>query len=300
MISVIMPAHNEAAVIARALRALVDGAEPDELEIIVVCNGCFDYTADVARRFAPVVRVLETDVPSKTNALNLGDTVARSFPRVYADADIVIGLDAVRALVARLAQGDVDAVAPTPVPNAAGCSRLVQAYYKVRARLPSARQGIGGSGVYALSAAGRARFAAFPDITADDAFVRLQFAPRDRATIPSVQSTVYPPRTLRSLVKIRTRIYYGIAELAARFPELMANADNSNDQALIAMLKSPAMWPAVATYLAVNVVARCRARLRRNHVSAWSRDLSSRDAVVHGTDALCRGDLNKRPIARIG
>jgi glycosyltransferase involved in cell wall biosynthesis len=300
MISVIMPAHNEAAVIARALRALVADAQPDELEIIVVCNGCSDNTADVARRFAPVVRVLETDVPSKTNALNLGEAIARSFPRVYADADIVIGLDAVRALAARLAQGDVKAVAPTPVTNATGCSRLVRAYYTARARLPSARQGIGGSGVYALSAAGRARFAAFPDVTADDAFVRLQFAPRERATIPSVQSTVYAPRTLRNLVKIRTRIYHGIAELAARFPELMANADNSNDRALIAMLKSPTMWPAAATYLAVNVVALCRARLRRNRVSAWTHDRSSRDTVVHGTEVLCRGDLDKRPIARNG
>ena len=51
MISVIIPAHNEERVIARTLEAMVAGASPGELEIIVVANGCSDATADVARGF---------------------------------------------------------------------------------------------------------------------------------------------------------------------------------------------------------------------------------------------------------
>ena len=39
MFSLILPAHNEAAVIGRTLRALTDGAEAGELEVIVVANG---------------------------------------------------------------------------------------------------------------------------------------------------------------------------------------------------------------------------------------------------------------------
>src|SRR5262249_29182479 len=158
-------------------------------------------------------------VPGKTNALNLGDATAQSFPRVYLDADVVVSLEAIRALAKRLTEGDIHAVAPTPVLNVTNCSKLVRAYYAVRSCLPSARQGIGGSGVYALSAPGRARFKAFPNITADDAYVRLQFRPAERATMPYVHSTVYAPRTLQNLVAIRTRVYYGIAELARRFPE---------------------------------------------------------------------------------
>lgn len=297
MMSVIMPAHNEAAVIARALRALVVGAQPDQLEVIVVCNGCTDNTAAVARRF-PLVRVLETDVPGKTNALNLGDAIARSFPRIYVDADVVIGLDAALALAARLAQGDVQAVAPTPVLDAADCSAIVQAYYAVRMRLPSARQGIGGSGVYALSAAGRSRFAAFPDITADDAYVRLHFAPHERTTLTSVQSVVHAPRTLRSLVQIRTRVYRGIAELANRYPELTANADASNDRALIGLLGKPGLWPAIAVYLAVNVVARFRAAAQRDQTVAWSRDLTSRNVAPHVAEAPSCGAADERPRLR--
>ncbi|MGA8273701.1 MAG: glycosyltransferase, partial [Candidatus Sulfotelmatobacter sp.] len=86
MVSIIIPAHNEGAVIARTLKAMTDGAQPAELDIIVVCNGCSDDTAAVARRFSPAVRVLETAIAGKTNALNLGDEAARSFPRVYVDA----------------------------------------------------------------------------------------------------------------------------------------------------------------------------------------------------------------------
>jgi glycosyltransferase involved in cell wall biosynthesis len=277
MISVIIPAHNEATVVGRCLQALLAGAGEDELDIVVVCNGCSDDTAEVARRFAPAVRVLETSAPGKTNALNLGDSVARSFPRFYVDADVVIGVEALRTLARQLNNNGFYAVAPVPVIDVSTCSSLVRAYYSVRARLPSAKQGIGGSGVYALSSAGRGRFAAFPDITADDAYVRQQFAPAERATILSVKSTVYAPETLRDLLAIRTRIYYGIAELARRFPETKANADASNRRALLMLFSRPWMWPATATYLLVNTIARCLAYSRTGRRSStWARDNSSR------------------------
>src|SRR4051812_39690548 len=102
MISIIVPAHNESSVIARTLSAWVGSFGSDEIDVIVVCNGCTDDTASVARRFGPVVRVFESGVASKTHALNLGDQVARVFPRIYADADIAITVDAIRALVDRL------------------------------------------------------------------------------------------------------------------------------------------------------------------------------------------------------
>lgn len=79
MTAIIIPAHNEVAVIERTLTALLDQAGPDD-EVIVVCNGCSDDTAAVARRFAERVTVLETEVPSKTNALNLGIVQPARFP----------------------------------------------------------------------------------------------------------------------------------------------------------------------------------------------------------------------------
>lgn len=189
MISIVVPAHNESSV---TLSQLVSSPASDEIRVVVVCNGCTDNTADIARRFAPTVHVVESDIACKTHALNLGDQIAGAFPRIYADADIVITVDTIRALVRRLERGDVLAAAPTPDVNLTGCSWLVRKYYGIRSRLPSSREGIGGSGVYALSEAGRGRFGQFPDVIADDTYVRLQFKLEERETLPCVKSTVSP------------------------------------------------------------------------------------------------------------
>src|SRR5262245_41841151 len=131
MVSIVIPAHNEGSVIARTLGAWVGRARSGGIDVVVVCNGCTDDTAEVARRFAPVVRVVESEIAGKTHALNLGDRISSGFPRIYADADIVISVDAILALAKRLEQGDVLAVAPTPEINLAGCSWLVRKYYDV-------------------------------------------------------------------------------------------------------------------------------------------------------------------------
>ena len=57
-ISVVIPAHDEEAVVGRCLAALLDGARPGELDVVVVCNGCTDATADIARGFGRGVRVV--------------------------------------------------------------------------------------------------------------------------------------------------------------------------------------------------------------------------------------------------
>ena len=148
MISIVVPAHNESSVIARTLTPWVSEPGADDLKIVVVCNGCTDETAAIARKFGPPVRVIETEVPGKTNALNAGDQASSGYPRIYVDADIVIRVDAIRALARRLERGDVLAVAPTPDIDVTGCSWLVRLYFAIRHRLPSSRQGFGGSGVY--------------------------------------------------------------------------------------------------------------------------------------------------------
>jgi glycosyltransferase involved in cell wall biosynthesis len=277
MISIVVPAHNESSVIARTLRPWVSGPGSEELDIVVVCNGCTDETASIARQFGPTVRVIECEVANKIHALNIGDQNSRSFPRIYVDADIVITTDAIRALAGRLERGDVLAVAPTPDINVTGCSRLVRLYFSVRQRLPSSRQGIGGSGVYALSETGRRRFSQFPDIIADDTFIRLQFKPEDRETLNSVKSTVYPARTIRQLIAVRTRAHAGTFELNHRFPELRANRDKNNSRKLIGLFREPRLWPGLATYCYVNLVARYRAAARsRARASVWQRDDTSR------------------------
>jgi glycosyltransferase involved in cell wall biosynthesis len=280
MISIIVPAHNENSVIARTLREWVNRPGSEELSIVVVCNGCTDETATIARRFGSGIRVIESEVASKTHALNLGDQICKGFPRIYVDADIVITLDAIRALAARLERGDVLAVAPTPDIDLTGCSRPVRLYFSIRSRLPSSRQGFGGSGVYALSETGHKRFAQFPDVIADDTYVRLQFQPEERETLATVCSTVFPARTIRQLVAVRTRAYAGNFELARRFPNLGMNKGETNNRTLIGLFKHTRLWPGLLIYCYVNVLARFRAIVRsRVRASVWQRDDTSRRAL---------------------
>lgn len=280
MISVIIPAHNEAAVIGRCLSALLDGHRPEELEIVVVCNGCSDETAAVAAGFGVSVRVVETQVASKIHALNLGDREAMSFPRVYLDADVVLPLAALRRLAECLRQGPMIAAGPIPRFETGGCSWPVKAFYRINSLMPAVREGIGGTGAYALSASARARFAEFPEVMGDDAFVRLLFAPTELTAVDQASCTVFVPRTLENLIAIKTRSHLGNYQLRQLYPELRHNRPEANNRALLRLLLKPWIWPSLAVYFYVKLQARRRARRtfdnqRREHW-VWVRDDTSR------------------------
>lgn len=280
MISVVVPARNESAVIGRTLAAIVSGAAPGEIEVVVVCNGCTDDTAEIARGFGTPVRVIETGIGNKSRALNLGDQAVSAFPRIYVDADVVIPLAALRALAGRLEEGDALAVAPRANINCDGATRCVRAYYDVRSMLPSAREGIGGSGVYAVSETGRQRFGQFPDVIADDGYMRIQFKVHERRTLADVESTVFAPRTVKDLVRIRTRAYLGTIELARRYPDLWQNKGDRNHKSVLRLLWFSFLWPKLAVYCYVNIIARYRALSRAKASSlSWERDNTSRNPV---------------------
>jgi hypothetical protein len=211
----------------------------------------------------------------------LGDEVAVSYPRIYADADILLPIEAIRELARRLEHGDVLVVAPTANVDLSGCSWAVRACYEIRSLLPSAREGIGGSGVYALSKAGRQRFQEFPNLTADDGFVRIQFRPEERETISSVISIVFAPRTIKDLIVTKTRSQYGSFELARLFPDLWLNKGESNDSTLFQLFRYPTLWHKLIVYCFVTLTAKGRAknRLRAGNFM-WQRDESSRASAT--------------------
>jgi hypothetical protein len=233
----------------------------------------------LARLFGRGVRVIETDVASKVHALNLGDQAAGGFPRFYVDADVVLPLEAVRRMAARLQEQRVLAVAPRFRMELGGCSWAVRAFYDINGRLPSSGEGIGGSGVYGLSEAGRRRFERFPELTADDGFIRLQFTPAERETLHECHSSVHAPKTLRELITIKTRSHYGTMQLRQHMPELWRNVGGRNGPALGRLaLRCPWLWPKLAVYGVVKSAARFRARRQFKNASliAWERDESSR------------------------
>src|SRR5262249_36020983 len=110
--SIVVPAHNEEALLGRLLSRLLEHAGPDEFDIVVGANGCTDGTEAVAAGFAPRVRVVSTGIPSKRAALRLGDEAARGFPRLYVDGDVELGTAAARRLCAAVATPRAPAAAP--------------------------------------------------------------------------------------------------------------------------------------------------------------------------------------------
>ena len=220
VITLVIPAHNEAVLIGDTLGFLLKDARPGEFAVVVACNGCTDGTAAIARGFGPAVTVVETDGASKTAALNLGDRAARGFPRFYLDADVRVGAEDLRRTAHLLQRPGVLAASPTLQIDLTGCSWPVRAFYRAWLRRPYFRQGHLGSGVYGVSAAGRERFGAFPDVIADDDFFRLQFAPHERANADDAFFRIRAPRRIAGVVKVKTRSRLGRIELRHRFPGL--------------------------------------------------------------------------------
>jgi len=129
--SVVIAALKKQRVIARTLDTLLAGAEPNAAEVIVVCNGCTDKTAETVRQTGHPVHVIETDVPSKVHALNLGDAAASTFPRIYMDGDVYLTWESARALASRLEAGDVLAASPMVHMDLTDCSWPVRASCRV-------------------------------------------------------------------------------------------------------------------------------------------------------------------------
>ncbi|MGW1777333.1 glycosyltransferase [Streptomyces sp. NPDC002104] len=289
MTSIVIPAHNEGRVIGRLLDALLSepsaapAAGPD---IVVVCNGCTDDTAAVAAARGPRVRVVEIPTPSKHTALRAGDEHAQGFPRLYVDADVVVGAADVRALADTLAASPaLLAAAPGRDIPLTGCAWPVRAYYRVWQLLPAVREGLFGRGVIAVSETGHARLAALPPLMADDLAASLAFAPGERRVVESARVVVLPPRTWGDLIKRRVRAATSSAELE-RFQAATASAAaqappsaRTGTGDLRALLRAqPRLLPGVLVFVVAALVARrgSRKAIRSGDFSTWLRDESSR------------------------
>ena len=275
--AVIVPAHNEAAVIGRTLKSLAPLASSGTAEVIVVCNGCTDRTAEIASGFAGV-RVVEIDKPSKAAALNAGDAAAGVWPRLYLDADVEIHPGAVAAVFAELGTGRTLAARPAFRYDTTGATVLVRAYYRARERMPSTDESLWGAGAYALSEAGHARLVRFPDVTADDLVVDSLFVPGEKTVVATEPVRVRTPRSLAGLLAILTRQRKG---------NLGAPAQSTTATTVIELLSSvrgPFGLVDAVVYACLTAAGRRRAR-RTPSTAVWERDESSRHVDARTTDS---------------
>lgn len=277
--SIIIPAHNEERLLPGCLKALADQPGIEGFEVIVVVNGSTDRSAEVARAASdliPGLVVVETPTGGKANALNLGDSHATLFPRIYLDADIQLSPGTVRSLWEALNVDEPRAAAPHIRFDTEGTDAVVRGFYAIYERLPYVTEGLIGLGIYALSEKGRQRFDAFPELTADDLFVQRLFPLDERITVPG-EFVVRVPRRWQDLLAVRTRAAQGSQELAAAPPVPGMDAamtTRSTAQALVELLRRrPGLIPAAAVYSGITVAARVRSRRTPQQ---WHRDESSR------------------------
>lgn len=111
-VSILVPAFNEARVIARTMTSLLAQDYPD-FEVLVIDDGSTDDTLAVARAAGtdPRVRVLTQPNAGKAAALNRGLALAEGDVVVVVDADTLLAPMAVRHLVRPFADRRVGAVA---------------------------------------------------------------------------------------------------------------------------------------------------------------------------------------------
>ncbi|MEJ5866158.1 glycosyltransferase [Pseudokineococcus sp. 5B2Z-1] len=270
--SVVIPAHQEERVVGRCLDGFVHDLG-DAAEVVVVANGCTDRTAAVARE-RPGVRVLELEEGSKRLALDAGDAASTTFPRIYLDADVVVGAPALRAVADALSGARPRVAAPRVRFRVGGRPWAVRAFYAAYARIPYTTDGLVGLGLYGVSESGRRRFGAFPPVTSDDLFVQRTFAPEERVVLTDHVFEVETPRTLRSLLAVRTRTAQGNAELAGSGEVAHATSTGETVRSLLSdVRRDPRTLPSTSVYVMVVALARLRAR---RGPATWHRDETTR------------------------
>jgi cellulose synthase/poly-beta-1,6-N-acetylglucosamine synthase-like glycosyltransferase len=133
-VSVVIPAHNEGAVISRKLENILALDYPrDRLAVVVASDGSTDETAArVLAAGADRVRLL--DLPRRGKGPTLNDAVVASLGEilVFTDADVVTPPDAMRHLVAPFADPRVGAVAAEKRDRDHGGTSAARASWRAR------------------------------------------------------------------------------------------------------------------------------------------------------------------------
>lgn len=219
------------------------------------------------------MQVLDLVQGGKMRALNAGDAAAHWPWRAYLDADVTLSRSLLQKLCIAL---------DGPKPRyASGLLRITaqgfvsRAYAATYRRVPFMARGVQGCGLFAVNAAGRARWGQFPDIISDDTFVRLLFRPEERVAVdarydwPIVEG-------FAALVRVRQRQDRGVRQVAALYPDLMAHDDKvplgAAGMALL-FLRNPVGF---TVYTAVALAVRWQERRQHSTPAAtglpdWSR-----------------------------
>jgi glycosyltransferase involved in cell wall biosynthesis len=291
-VKIMIPAHDEAAVVDRCLSAVLGSARPGEFDVVVISNGSTDDTVQRARdagaRLEHEVEVVEIPTASKIAALRAADDLLVDFPdaiRLFLDADVILSTHAARMLVEALDTPEPRlAVAKLDVDTTAS-SWLVRRYYRAWTALPYVENQVAGSGVFAMNGAGAMRVGQWPDVINDDGYVARCFD-ADQRVLVDATFRAFAAHSLSALVRRRARIVNGNRQLDAMLPQTLANATTPSGQngigALVAAVRARKTdWLSGLVFATVTVSARALAAWRRTTgaTARWSTDRTTRQAA---------------------
>ena len=254
-LDIVIPARGENDNLGRLILALACDAGSLRLCIVVALNGenldgmahCVELHRDLLARADHDLRVLVVPEAGKFHALNAADVARSGSPVVYLDADVMIQPGLLAELSAALQGAGPRLVGPTreiirPI------GHLARSFVAIWSAMPGVDSFIG-HGCYAVNPAGRARWAQFPPLLGDDAFVFSLFAPHERVLVAGVGLwTTFPQG--RALVATYRRWQQGNAQLRRHraFARPVVGT-------LCRLAARPRLWSAIPGFIVVKALA---------------------------------------------
>lgn len=271
--SVVIPAHNEGERIHRCLTAVTSGVDRADYDIVVVCNGCTDDTADQARAFSSDIRVIELGEGNKAGALEAGRQAAVCDTVLYIDADTTVSPGAIEQIAVLLESPDVHGAAPRirlTVPDDASWG--IRRYVDIWSHAPYFRRNLIGAGFFGLDAEAHRRIGPWPRLIADDLVALCHLDPSERATDDNAWFSHEMPRTLRALWRAEIRREAGrreFGEWAATQSVQMAE-EEPGGRWLRGVAAQPRHWLGLVIYVGLKSSARAMAsRQHRKGAVHW-------------------------------
>lgn len=276
--SILIPAHNEEAVIARTLWFLSRGLNEKMFDVIVIANGCTDATAARAQSAMPQATILSTPERGKYNALNLGYEAAdKALPVICLDADLDVTSESLQALLPPIEEGAAASCGKMDV-DTSSSSRSVRRFYRGWRRNPYFNQGKFG-GLFALSAKTAAEVFPLPPIIADDEYIRRSLRGQPIAFVSDCRFVAKAPSDLATLIRVRRRSRRGsqqLTRLGFTTPEY-----NSKSTMFKRALVSRQEFVRIAFFACVMAWVRLTLLFEgKSAASDWERDMTSRKEAM--------------------
>jgi len=274
--SVIITAYNEATVIRTTLQLLASEQGTRDYQIIVICNGCTDDTEKIVRCEFKDVHCYSLSQASKALAIRYAESLNPGFPRLYLDADIECEQTQVEKLVELGREHDEPRlIIPGSKLITQHSSGLVKSFYRVWYNTEHVRLAGYGAGAYLVNKLARERFGIWPELIADDGFVRSQFTPNEILIAHTCNVTVKAPKKLSTLIRVKARSKFGNLELE-NYLEQLKQKQSSITKTMLPVIEH-LKWYDKAVYYGVNlmalVIAKCEYRAGKKR---WYRDDSNR------------------------